>query len=296
MGNNQFLLDQNSSCGSFLYGQGVRYAGDKIVAFGKNYLQALETLLDQGLVHVPTYGIARGKGFDSRHQGKRLWSEKVISLRAERNVLFDESGILGTAGAMYVVNIEGGGLFVGNVQRIGDAIADDSLTSFGLKLNQDEVNVFLDAVKNKDKSTLGGLINNPMVRFVGDYEGFLEASANPNFAHDMRTAYIVIRPLEDVLAVEPSNIYYDRIQQNPDFLITAAGESGLRAMVDQSKKNRVIHFSAPSTLKTPNLARQVIIDHSLHSNYRLTTGIHPDNATMVAVPSKILRAFYERRR
>ena len=193
---------------------------------------SIKAVLDEGLIHVPTYSLVAGRAFVGKEN--EAWSQYHDS-RAERITALDEKGIMGAKGTVYSLDIQNGGLFVCNPQRIKEAVEGGKLVNYAIQLEQEEVNAVLDAMKKGDTAALKQIVHGGNVAYAGDFKGFVEASDAPGFIQGMDTTYLVIRP-----ATEARQLYSGRTDinvqsENPDIIIASGGKAPAGRMLDQAK-------------------------------------------------------------
>lgn len=192
---------------------------------------SIDSVISSGLIHVPTYRLIAGRAFAGKEED--AWSEWHDS-NAERITAYDAKGILGKKGATYALDIQNGGLFVWNPQRIREAIIGGKLVNYALQLGQEEVDGVLDAMKRNDYAGLQQIVHGRDVAFAGDYEGFLEASASPDFVKGVETTYLVFRPAEEARKLNSGRNGIVKQRENPDLIIASGGKVPLGRMLDQA--------------------------------------------------------------
>jgi len=258
-----FLLDKKEGFkgrgfelgGSPLYGQALYAPGNTGLA------DSIEAVQKAGLVAVPTYLLVRGRAFADKESP--AWQE-YHDANAERLTLKDENGILGEKGKLYAVSIENGGLFVWNPQRVRDAVNaqnGQSMTNYALNLTQGEVDAFLDAYQKKDDKAIAQIAHGSNVKYIGDFNGFVEASDQSNFLSGM-PMYVVVRDADETRKI-PSG-YRPTMDQanNPDLIIHSGGKESLRAMLERAKEFRWNQFgSHHDGYQTPNSGRVVDLNN-----------------------------------
>ena len=254
--------------------------------------ESIKEVLDEGLIHVPAYSFVARRA----HVGKEdeAWS-KYHDTNAERLTVLDEKGIRGPKGTIYALDIQNGGLFVWNPQRMKDAVERGNLVNYALKLEQGEVNDVLDAMKRNDTEALKQLVHGGNVAFAGDYDGFVEASNAPDFLQGMETTYLVIRP-----ASEAGKLYSGRKdiadqRENPDIVIASGGKAPAGKMIDQAEGFGWSQFGAwHDDYKNVNTGRVVCLyggnNGGVAGNRSMNNGGRP-----VGVAPEALDAFYKQK-
>lgn len=193
---------------------------------------SIRDVLDSGLIHLPTYRLVAGRGFVGKED--EAWSQ-YHDTNAERITALDEKGIMGAKGTVYALDIQNGGLFVWNPQRIKEAVEGGKLVNYALQLEQDEVNTVLDAMKRNDTGALKQIVHGRNVAFAGNYDGFVEASAAPDFIQGTNTTYLVIRPAEEARKLSSDYQKISAQRENPDLVIASGGKAPLGKMLDQAE-------------------------------------------------------------
>lgn len=236
MPDNDFTVMLDKRAGTSVRGAEVGGAvlrGKPIYRSGSTGLaDSIKEVLDEGLIHVPTYSLVAGRAFVGKED--EAWSE-YHDTNAERLTVFDEKGIMGAKGAVYALDIQNGGLFVWNPQRIKKVVEGGKLVNYALPLEQNEVNAVLDAMKRSDTGALKQVVHGRNVAFAGDYDGFLEASAASNFIQGMDTTYLVIRPADEARKLKLDYQKIDAQRNNPDLVIASGGKAPLAKMLDQAE-------------------------------------------------------------
>lgn len=220
---------------------------------------SMEALLKEELMPAPTYRLIGGRSFAG--EDEPAWQQYHDTL-AERITAFDPKGIMGEPDATYVLDIQNGGLFVRNHQRIRDAVSKEQLVNHALQLSQEEVDAVLDAIKKKDYAALKGIVNGENVVFSGNYEEFQEASAKPNFLDGMSSTYVVVRKADDARKVPSGYHPVDNQRENQDLIIAAGGKEPNEKMLDRAKGFGWEQFgSHHDGYKTKNGGRVVLLDY-----------------------------------
>ncbi|MFH1053358.1 MAG: hypothetical protein V1740_02970 [Candidatus Woesearchaeota archaeon] len=244
--------------------------------------EALQEVKDQGLILAPTYSLVAGRAFVGKKD--EAWSQYHDS-NAERDTVLDEEGILGEKGVVYALDIQNGGLFVWNPQRIKEAVEGCKLVNYALQLEQDEVNVVLDAMKKGDTVALKQIVHGGNVAFAGNYDGFLEASASPDFIQGMDTTYVIIRPASEAGQVYSGKKAISEQRDNPDIIIASGGKAQANRMLDQAEGFGWNQFGAWNDgYKHNNTGRSVVLNlvsNGIYGNrdlyiYGLPVGVAPE--------------------
>ncbi|MFH1649467.1 MAG: hypothetical protein ABIA93_02880 [Candidatus Woesearchaeota archaeon] len=256
--------------------------------------ESIDEVISSGLVHVPTYALIRGRAFASGNDS--AWNEWHDS-KAERLTLYDESGILGKEKELYAVDIQNGGFFVWNPQRIRDAVTEGKLVNYGLQLEQSEVDSVLDAVKRKDYEGLKQILHGGSVAFAGGYDEFVEASDVPGFIKGVDTTYIVFRSADEARELSSGRSSIAKQRASPDLIIASGGRKRLGEMFDVAEKPEqegglgLKEFGAWNDgYKNRNVGRVVVLDdydYGVDGNLNLY-----GNGRSVGVAPEALDAFY----
>ena len=202
---------------------------------------SIKEVLDAGLILAPTYSLVAGREFAGKED--EAWSQ-YHDTNAERITALDEKGIRGAKGTVYALDIQNGGLFVWDPQRIREAVEGGNLVNNALQLEQDEVNAVLDAMKKNDTEALKQIVHGGNVAFAGDYDGFLEASASPDFIQGMDTTYLVIRPATEARELYSGRTDISTQRKNPDIIIASGGKAATEKMLDQAEGFKWSQFGA----------------------------------------------------
>src|SRR3989344_4151085 len=236
MSDNEFTVILDKREGADIRGAtvgGAELFGKPIYKTGSTGLaDSIKAVLDEGLIHVPTYSLVAGRAFVGKEN--EAWSQYHDS-KAERITALDEKGIMGAKGTVYVLDIQNGGLFVGNPQRIKEDVEGGKLVDNALQLRQEEINTVLDAMKHGDTAALKQIVQGGNVAYAGHFNGFLEASAPPNFIQGMDTAYLVSRPATEARKITSGYQDIDVQRENPDIIIASGGKTQADKMLDQAK-------------------------------------------------------------
>lgn len=252
---------------------------------------SIKEVLDAGLMHAPTYRLVAGRAFVGKED--EAWSEYHDSC-AERITALDEKGIMGEKGTVYALDIQNGGLFVWNPKRIREAVEGGKLVNYALKLEQDEVNAVLDAMKRNDTEALKQIVHGRNVEFAGDYNGFLEASASPDFLQGMDTTYLVIRPATEAQKIYSGKRDIGEQRENADIIIASGGKAAANNMLDQAESFGWSQFGAWNDgYKNHNTGRVVVlnnVDYGVYVNRGMGSLGRP-----VGVAPEALDAFYKQK-
>jgi len=293
MSDNEFTVILDKREGADIRGAtvgGAELFGKPIYKTGSTGLaDSIKAVLDEGLIHVPTYSLVAGRAFVGKEN--EAWSQYHDS-RAERITALDEKGIMGAKGTVYALDIQNGGLFVWNPQRIKEAVEGSKLVNYTIQLEQEEVNAVLDAMKRGDTAALKQIVHGGNVAYAGDFKGFVEASAVPGFIQGMDTAYLVIRPATDARKLKSDYQNIDAQRENPDVIIASGGKAPAGRMLDQAKGFEWVKFGAwHDGYNNNNTGRVVCLDSDyygvLGNRYMCSSG------RPVGVAPEALDVFYK---
>lgn len=295
MGNDDFtvMLDKREGIGV----RGAEFGG--AVLRGMPFLKegvtgvadSIDAVLSSSLIHVPTYRLIAGRAFAGENEG--AWSEWHDS-NAERITAHDEKGILGAKGAVYALDIQNGGLFVWNPKRIREAINGRKLVNYALQLGQGEVDGVLDAMKRNDYAGLKQIVHGRDVAFAGDYKGFLEASARPDFVKGVETTYLVLRQAEEARQLPSERKSIAEQRENPDLIIASGGKRPLGNMLDKASSFGWEKFGSWHDGYNKNNTGRVLF-LSDHGNGLLGYDYLDDFGRSVGVAPEALDAFYRQK-
>jgi hypothetical protein len=197
------------------------------------FTDSFEAIIKENLLPAPTYLLIKHRIHTDFKDAS--W-EKFYDTYAERITVLDEKGIIGTKGELYVLDIQNGGLFTWNTQRIRRAINDNQSIDYGLQLTQDEIDLVLSAMQKKDYASLTELVHGQQVTFSGNYDEFLEASAGPKFIDGMKTTYLVLRPTEEARKIFSKYREVDLQRDDPNTIIASGGKANAEVFLDYLKK------------------------------------------------------------
>ena len=271
--------------GAVLRGKPVYGSGNTGLA------DSIKEVLDAGLIHVPTYRLVAGRAFVGKED--EAWSE-YHDTNAERITALDEKGIMGAKGTVYALDIQNGGLFVWNPQRIKEAVEGGNLVNYAIQLEQDEVNAVLDAMKRNDTEALKQIVHGRNVAFAGDYDGFVEASASPDFIQGVDTTYLVIRPATEARQIYSGRKAIGEQRENPDLVIASGGKAPAGKMLDQAEGFGWGQFGAWNDGYENNNTGRVVFLNSDYDGVLGDRGMHWDGRP-VGVAPEALDAFYKQK-
>jgi len=218
-------------------------------------VESLEAVAEAGLLLAPTYALVAGRAFAGKDSP--AWQEYHDS-RAERLTLLDANGVMGNKGDVYVADVQNGGLFVHDPSSIRAAVTDGTLVNRALKLEQKEVDAFLDAYKRNDATGLSQLVHGERFAFAGNYAAFLDASQAPGFLAGMDATYVVLRPVAEARALTSDYQSTESQKDNPDIIIASGGKAAAEKMLDKVTEFEWEQFGSwHDGYKNPNTGRVV---------------------------------------
>jgi len=251
---------------------------------------SIDAVVNAGLIHVPTFGLIAGRAYaDKEEEAWQHWHDS----KAERITALDEKGILGEKGVVYVIDIQNGGLFVWNTDRIREAVKGGSLVNGAIQLNQEEINPLLDAIKGKDYDRLKQIIHGIDVVFAGNYGEFVDASKAPDFLRGMNASYVVVRTAEEARKLGSGLKDISSQRKNPELIIPSGGEEALKRMLDRAQEFGWKQFGAWNDgYQRHNLGRVACLDDSNDGVY---CGISLNaSGRSVGVAPVALEVFYKK--
>ncbi len=269
---------------------GAELRGKPIYREGPTGLaDSIEDIITSGLIHVPTFRLIGGRARVGKDE--EVWSKSHYS-NAERITAYDEKGIMGAKGTVYALDIQNGGLFVWNPERIRKAVKGGKLVDGALQLSQEEVNTVLDAIKRKDYAGLKQIVHGRGVVFAGDYDGFLEVSAPPILYRGIDNTYVVVRRAEGARLGCSGMDSIDDQRSNPDLIIASGGTRYLNDMLCQASSFGWILFGSwHDGYKNNNTGRVVFLgsgDGGVGGDFDLDSY----DGRSVGVAPEALNAFY----
>ena len=245
---------------------------------------SIHAVQNAGFRQAPTYLLVQGRSLaDSNNPIWTQWHDSY----AERLTLTDAKGTLGEEGAVYVVDIQNGGLFAGNPQRIRSAVLEGGLTSnYAMSIEQSEVDELLDAIARQDEAHLKqkGWTTANVVKFFTDFGSFREASNDTSFLNN-NPAYVVVRKVADAQANKSGYEGVESQLHNPDLVIPSGGVAPLGAMLDKAQSFGWDNFGSHHDGYTgENSGRLVILYNDYNgvsadsdmSNYGRSVGVAPE--------------------
>ncbi len=201
---------------------------------------SIQELLEEGLAPVPIYSLIRGMAVSSHEEAEIFGGGDGL---AERITAFDPEGIMGKRGSTYVLDIQNGGLFVRDHERMRIAVLQSQLTKEALQISQKEVNLVLDAINRKDYKALNEIVKGQVFVFSGNYQEFLEASSERAFLGGgmyprckLLSTYIVVRTIDEARNVPSGSLPIDSLRKNQDLIIASGGRDNNENMLAAAKK------------------------------------------------------------
>lgn len=235
---------------------------------------SIQELQQNGLLQVPAYLIGEGRvaaGRAAEAQGdiqlalqEEVWSNWHDTF-GEMNTLLDKQGILGTKSQLYVASFQNGGMFIHNPSRIQDTVfkrnGQHLTAKNALQLEQDEVNLVLDAIKGKDVAALQqmGVLHGSSKYAFTSFGEFADASVREDFLRDM-PGYVVLRTADE--ARQQSSGYQSIAVQrgNENLALTFGGLQRSGAVLDVAEKLGYKQFgSHHDGYQEPNSGRVVVV-------------------------------------
>src|SRR3989338_4814775 len=233
-------------------------------------VESLEAVAEAGLLLAPTYALVAGRAFAGKDSP--AWQEYHDS-RAERLTLLDANGVMGNKGDDYAADVQNGGLFVHDPSRIRAAVTDGTLVNRALKLEQKEVDAFLDAYKRNDTAGLNQMLRGERFAFSGNYAAFLDASQAQGFLAGMDATYVVLRPVAEARALKSDYQSTESQKDNPDIIIASGGKAAAEKMLDKAVGFEWTQFGSwHDGYKNANTGRVVDLlsrNYGVHGNWDL---------------------------
>ena len=227
----------------FLLAKGIDSEGSVIEVNAKPFYRtgslgvadSVQTVEASGLVRVPSYMIVAGRAVANSNEP--VWSNFSDSY-GERLTLKDKKNILGNGKSRsYVVDIQNGGVFMGNHEKIRKAVQKNKLVKYAMPLDQKtEVNPLLEAIKTGDVSILKefGWTKSDSVYVFDTFEDFNDASsANDFLVND--PAYVVLRKANEARTETSGYRPISEQRNNQSLIIASSGRVPLGKMLDQAE-------------------------------------------------------------
>ncbi len=226
------LLDKiqgNKSRGLRLSGEDLKAA--RFYREGRTGVaDSVQAVQDAGLLQVPTYAIVHGRSFVGLDDP--TWSEFHDSL-GERLTLSVDKDYEGVPKGEWVVDVQGGGLFMSRHEVIRRAVKERKLVNGAIRISPEDKDLLLGERQvyfwNGQKLEIV-----PVKYFFTSFEQFQDVSGTPEFQRDLRdlsAVYVVLRIVEE--ARKNSSSYRPISEQltNPDLIISAGSKDRLRKML-----------------------------------------------------------------
>jgi hypothetical protein len=273
-----------------LLGKGVDAKGNVIKVVGQYFYRQypasvaipIEAVLEARMLRVPTYLLGEGKitavqtaqaeGDVSLVFKDRIWNE-CYDNNAEQLTLLDRNGILGLTGQLYAVSTQNVAFFSNDYQRIRRAVIRNKLVGGALQLEQNEVDTFLEAVKDSNPTKIfsdngwvtGGSevsvfgVNNNLFDSDG-YQKFVDASDANDFLKNM-PAYVLVQPVEQAQkeVLDGSHLISQQ-RENKNLIVHFGGREQLGKVMDATEAlGYTTFFSYRNCFTTVNVGRVVIL-------------------------------------
>src|SRR3989338_6134279 len=206
--------------------------------FGQAYLD----IKIGGMVNVPAHMILEGRIAackEAATQGdinlafkEPIWQGGFDAF-GEMSLLLDKKGIVGRKGRLYKTIFQNGGPTVNSWYHIRHFIlgTNGQYSDREIRLEQEEMNQVLDAVKKNDGAALRqmGILYGGSIYTFRNFNEFAEESARKDFLKDA-PGFVALRP--DL----PHSCYRLKIQENEDFSLILGSTAQRKAMLDIIKK------------------------------------------------------------
>ncbi len=256
---------------TLLLDQGLDSEGNEIIVTSTPFYKpnntgvadSIHAVQASGLVQAPTYLLVNGRGMADAED--LVWSQWNDTF-GERLTVKDKKGILGSNGAIYVVDIQNGGLFAGKPEKIRAAVQRRDLINNAMPLNQREVNEMFDAIKRGDVeyAKQKGWTSADNVHMFTDFGSFRGSSSEETFLRD-NPAYFVVRKVEDAQVNNSGYQNLENQRNNPDLIIPSGGVAPLGKMLDKAEEFGWTQFgSHHDGYKGVNSGRLVVLNN--HNN------------------------------
>ncbi len=187
---------------------------------------AVQKVQEAGLVQVPTYTLIGARG--SAPKEDPLWSKWHDTL-GERLTLEQD-------GNLYVVDLQGAGLFMPCPNDVKSAIDEDRLVNGAMSISAEKKQMLLN--RHQAYRWNGSELEIVSVQFFSSYADFLTASKTPAFQNaleNMTAVYAVVRSANDAQRNPSEYRSLDSQKDNPDLVIPAGGVDRLKGMLDRAQ-------------------------------------------------------------
>jgi hypothetical protein len=226
--------------GALLLDSGRDVQGKIITVTGKPFhregstgvADSVQDVEGANLIRPATYHLVNGRGLAKKDN--LVWTQ-WHDTNAERDTIIDAKGILGKKGAIYVVEFQNGGMWIGDHQRVRNAVRYENLVRYTLPLEPKEVNILLDAIKQGDTKVLKkkGWIATDNAYVFGSAEEFMEESDRADFLRN-NPAYVVLRTQKKAQGDLKGYHPIDQQRDNVSLIIPSGGKKPLGKMLDKA--------------------------------------------------------------
>ena len=227
----------------FLLAKGVDSEGSVIEINAKPFYRegslgvadSVQSVEGSGLVRVPTYMVIAGRAVAD--SSEPVWSQWCDTY-AERLTLKDNKNVLGNGkGKVYVVDIQNGGVFLGDHEKIRNAVNKNRLKNRAMPINpKTEVYPLLEAIKAGDTTVLKekGWTKSDSLYVFNNFGDFDDASRQEGFLAD-NPGYVVLRDADVAKTEYRGRQSTSQQRDNHSLIIASGGRVPLGKMLDQAE-------------------------------------------------------------
>lgn len=191
---------------------------------------SVEAVQSAGLLQVPTYAHAHGRSFECLESPS--WSEFHDTL-GERLTLRVDKSYDGVSKGDYVVDVQGGGLFMPRHELIRRAILNRELVNNAMPIKSEDKDLLLGSrlVYRWDGRKVQVV---PVTHFFTSYKQFSDVSQTEKFEkslRDLSAVYVVVRPASEARQNPSGRRLIVEQLSNPDLILACGSKARLNKML-----------------------------------------------------------------
>jgi len=193
---------------------------------------SIQAVQDTGLLQVPTYAFAKGRVHVGVEDSERVWNNWHDGL-GERLTLNVDQSYRGIPKGEYVVDIQGGGIFMPRHEAIRRAISDGTMRDRAFPVSKEDKDLLL-GERQVYRGNGTEVEKVPVQYFFTSFEEFDDVSGTPEFVkalNDMSAVYTVLRPVSEARQNLSGWSTIEGQLRNPDLVIPLGGKAPLRRML-----------------------------------------------------------------
>lgn len=191
---------------------------------------SVQAVQEAGLLQVPTYAHAHGRSFEGLESPS--WSEFHDTL-GERLTLRAEKDYNGIPKGDYVVDVQGGGLFMPHHEVIRRAVLNRELVNNAMPIKSEDKDLLLGSrlIYRWDGRKVQVV---PVTHFFTSYEQFSDVSQTQEFEkslRDLSAVYVVVRPASEARQNPSGRRPLVEQLSNPDLILACGSKARLNKML-----------------------------------------------------------------